>query len=192
MSRWLLTAVISSAALLLAACSSLPTDNRPQEFLDDGTAATVTIVDKPLVFARDRTERAANLRDYVTMVAASVNRSGKIQYVWITYAWSTLDPVSSGEVKSEQLVITADDRRIKLVPLAATASEAGVSVPVRAPPGVESISRVYATDLGTLRSVSTARDVRVQTETEDVAPYYELWDDQRSSLAKFVSYADGR
>ena len=39
---------------LLAACSSLPESAEPAEYLDQRTGATITVVDHPLVFARDR------------------------------------------------------------------------------------------------------------------------------------------
>src|SRR5258706_12201867 len=65
---------------------------QPEEYLDEQTGATVDVVDAPLVFARDRSERAANLRDYVTVAAAAVNRGGKLEYVLVAYVWSTLDP----------------------------------------------------------------------------------------------------
>jgi hypothetical protein len=192
MSRFLWIAACSAAAGLLGGCSSLPTEHKPQEYLDERTGASITMADKPLVFARDRTERAANLRDYVTLVAASVNRAGKLQYVWIAYAWSTLDPLMAGKSETESLVITADDRRIVFNPVAATAAEAGISVPVRAPPGVTSISHVYGTDLATMGFLTMATSVRLQISNSDVAPYYELWDDGRASLNDFVRFANGQ
>jgi hypothetical protein len=174
-----------------SACTSLPNTTAPREFLDERTGATVAMVDKPMIFARDRSERAANLRDYITLVAASLNRSGKIEYVWIAYAWSTLDARALARTSIDSMVMTADDRRIALRPLASTAVESGVSAPVRAPPGVSSISRVYAADLDTLRFMAAARNLRVQAANDETEPYYELWDDQRTSLASFVRYANG-
>jgi hypothetical protein len=191
MSRIALPVVISSLMGLLAACSSLPTAHVPQEYLDERTGATVTMAAKPLVFASIRTERATNLRDYLTLVPASVNRAGSIQYVWIAYAWSTLDPLLVGKGETESLVITADDRRIVLLPVATTAAEAGISLPKRGPPGVSSISHVYRADLETMGLMATARGVRLQVGTGDSAPYFELWDDGLDSLAEFVRFAHG-
>ena len=58
-------ALAALAALLLAptrhaACAA---DREPLEYLDPDTAATVTVVAQPLVFANPRTELAANARD---------------------------------------------------------------------------------------------------------------------------------
>ncbi|MGH8264254.1 MAG: hypothetical protein ACRET4_12300 [Steroidobacteraceae bacterium] len=75
-------------ASTLCALAGAATAHDPIEYLDEKTAATVTAVHAPLVFARERRDVAANLRDYVTLVAASVNRSGNISYVLIAYFWS--------------------------------------------------------------------------------------------------------
>jgi hypothetical protein len=181
----------TALALLAMACTSLPAEPAPQEHLDERTGATLTVADKPLEFARDRSERAANLRDYLTLVAASVNRGGKIRYVFISYAWSTLDVRDAGAGSGEALIITADDRRMKLQLAAADPLEAGLSMPLRAPPGVETISRVYAVDLDTLRFLANSRSLRLQTTDSEDAPYYELWDDARGALRAFVRFADG-
>jgi hypothetical protein len=192
MPRLVWIAACSVAAGLLNGCTSLPAASQPQEYLDQRSGVTVTVADKPLVFARDRTERAANLRDYVTLVAASVNRAGKIQYVWIAYAWSTLDPLLAGSSETAGLVITADDRRIGFTPVAATPTEAGISVPIRAPPGVKSISHVFGTDLDTMGFLTVAHTLRLQVSDSDTAPYYELWEDGRTALGDFVRLANGR
>lgn len=56
-------------------CSVAPARSGPAEYLDENTGATITTVDQPLVFAVERNDVAANLRDYVTLAAAAVNRS---------------------------------------------------------------------------------------------------------------------
>jgi len=80
-----LPALLAGALVLIAGCTSARAIPQPHEYLDEQTGATVTAVDAPLVFARERSERAANLRDYVSVVAASVNRGGKVEYVLIAY-----------------------------------------------------------------------------------------------------------
>src|SRR5258706_6685420 len=106
-----LAALLAGAVLLVAGCSSAPAIPQPHEYLDEQTGATVTSVDAPLVFARDRSERAANLRDYVTVVAASVNRGGKLEYVLVVYVWSTLDPQNApASALVDSLPLLPDDR----------------------------------------------------------------------------------
>ena len=55
----------------LGTCVALAGDKQPREYLDEETAATITVVAEPLVFACPRPELAANVRDYVTLAAAA-------------------------------------------------------------------------------------------------------------------------
>ncbi len=90
------TLILFGVTALLTACASGPgasgkfgsSPARPIEYLDDRNGATVSAMGKPLLFASDRSNlaanlRSANLRDYVTITAASVNRAGKRDYVLI-------------------------------------------------------------------------------------------------------------
>lgn len=183
----------------LYACSSVPSISSPQEYLDPETAATVTIVGQPLVFARERPERAVHMRDYVTLAAAAVDRSGKIEYVLIAYFWTTLDAHgrSNGSSKqtasqsdAEHTVIAADDRRIELSVEGQSAHDAGIGVRLHAPPGPSVAPRVYRTDLATLRFVAAAHHLAL-LQGPDSDPHYELWDDQRHSLDALVRSLSG-
>src|SRR5258706_10598447 len=94
-----LPALLAGALVLIAGCSSAPAIPQPHDYLDEQTGATVTSVEAPLVFARERSERAANLRDYVSVVAASVNRGGKGEDVLLAYVWAAparLNPPAPG------------------------------------------------------------------------------------------------
>ena len=114
MTRSIRTLILLGLLQALAACAATPVDNRPTEYLDEKSAATVTVVRHPLVLARERRELAANTRDYVTVAAAAVNRSGKITYVLIVYVWSTVDVRGAARAAApDTLVLAADDRRIR-------------------------------------------------------------------------------
>ena len=76
-------------AVALTACAALPGTPGPEEYLDPTTAATISVVGKPMVFGHERPERAAHMRDYVTLAAAAVNRGGKTDYVLVAYDWTT-------------------------------------------------------------------------------------------------------
>jgi hypothetical protein len=184
---------VLGALLALAACGSTPVQERPTEYLDEHTAATVTIVDKPIVFARERPELAANVRDYVTLSAASVNRSGQMTYVLVGYFWSTLDAFGAPRIAAanDPLLLAADDRRIHLSTQGHSAKEAGIANPVHAPPQHDGPPTVYSTDLDTLRFLAAARDLTAVRGVDANAQKFEIWDDGRASLGAFVRFING-
>ena len=180
--------------LLLTACVTDQTlvPDAPTEILDQATGATITSVDKPLIFGMERRDLAANARDYVTLAAVSVNRSGNIHYVLLTYIWSTVDKRNRDMVAGDAIItLLADDRRIRLTSSGRTATQQGISMPLHEPPGPALAPVVYETDLETLRFIGAARNLELQTGADTVAPRYTLWDDNRASLAQFVRYLRG-
>jgi hypothetical protein len=188
-------ALAALAALLLAPAqrAAPAADLEPREYLDQDTAATVTVVAEPLVFANPRTELAANARDYVTVAAAAVDRNGKVSYVGIAYFWSTVDPrVRTDPLPSpESLLVLADDRRIELHLRGQSAHDAGIGVPVHVPPGAAATPHVYGLDLSTLRFIAEARQVTVLVDSNGTLLNYPLWDDRRAALRAFVRHMSG-
>lgn len=168
-------------------------DTQPREYLDPETAATVTVVGDPLVFDNPRTEVAANARDYVTVAAAAVNRSGKVSYVLVAYFWSTVDPRMRTDPlpNPEPLIVLADDRRIELTLRGHSAHDAGIGVAVLPPPGPAVTPNVYSIDLGALRSIAESRHLSLLTQTASTSIPYGLWDDRRAALRSFVQHMSG-
>lgn len=169
-----------------------PVDQQAREYLDQQTGATVSAVERPLVFARDRSERAANQRDYITLVAATVNRGGSRTYVLIAYVWSTLDPrYEPAKVDPDSLVIVGDDRRIRLNANGKSSADLGVAHGIDAPQGRAAKPLAFPTDPDTLRFIAAARNLEVQAKVDEAVVSYTLWDDQRRSLDRFVRFLDG-
>ena len=189
-----------AVAWLFAGCAANPYDSdepaapkqQAREYLDEQTGATISAVDRPLVFARDRSERAANQRDYVTLVAATVNRGGARSYVLIAYVWSTLDPrYEPARVDPDSLVIVGDDRRIALDANGKSSADLGVARGIDAPQGRAAKPLAFPTDPDTLRYLAAARNLEVQARVDDAVVSYVLFDDQRPSLDRFVRFLDG-
>jgi hypothetical protein len=181
-------------AVAVSACTTLPGTASPEEYLDPTTAATISIVGKPLVFAHERPERAAHMRDYVTLAAAAVNRSGKTDYVLVAYDWTTFDEHGrSGETSSATtaLVVAADDRRITLSLAGHSAHDVGIGTPVHPPPAGPATPDIYRTDLATMRFIAAARHLAVLKQSDAAATTYQIWDDQRAALGVFVDLLSG-
>jgi len=192
--------ILCGCTALLSACASgpagveksAPSSKQAIEYLDQQSGATVTAMEKPLLFARDRSERAANLRDYVTMTAATVNRSGKRDCLLIAYIWSTLDArYEPARPVADSLILVADDRRIRLDAKGGTPADYGIVRAVGAPPGRTVKPLVFPTDLDTLRYIAAARSLQVEATVGDEVQSYILWDDQRKALDRFVRYLNG-
>jgi hypothetical protein len=192
-------AALASLALL-AGCAARPgvfeeearqQASQSNEYLDEQTGSTVTVVEQPLVFARDRSERAANLRDYITLSAATINRGGKRTYVLVAYVWSTLDPRFNPLTSATDMVLRADDRRLVLTAAGQSPAQLGIGRPVHAPAGQQVVPLVYPADLGLLRFLAASRSLSAQVGTEGENYDYELWDDKRGSLSDFVRFLEG-
>jgi len=196
-----IVATLLLTTALLAGCNTIPPDaddpvtaapEQVREYLDEQTGATVSAVDQPLVFARDRSERAANQRDYVTLAAATVNRGGKRDYVLIAYVWSTLDPrYEPANVDPDSLVLVADDRRIHLTANGKSSADLGIGRAIHAPSGRGAKPLAFPTDLATMRFIAAARSLEMQAKSDDTIVTYTLWDDQRGSLDRFVHFLEG-
>jgi hypothetical protein len=180
-------------AVALSACTTLPGTASPEEYLDPTTAATISIVGKPLVFAHERPERAAHMRDYVTLAAAAVNRGGKTDYVLVAYDWTTFDEHGrSGEAPgTTALVVAADDRRITLNLAGHSAHDVGIGTPVHPPPVGSATPDIYRTDLATMRFIAAARHLTVLKQSDAASTAYSIWDDQRAALGVFVDLLSG-
>ena len=188
-------ALAALAALFLGSAprAGCGADFEPREYLDEHTAATITVVAEPLVFANPRTELAANARDYVTLAAAAVNRTGKVSFVAIGYFWSTVDPRMRTDPlpAPDPLVLMADDRRIELHLRGQSAHDAGIGVAVHAPAGTVAAPQVYGMDLATLRFIAEARHLTVFARSNGTLLRYPLWDDRRAALKSFVEHMGG-
>jgi hypothetical protein len=178
--RWAAAAVVM---LGMTACVSRPTD-APRQYLDEHSAATVTVAPDALVFARPRPELAVHARDYLTVVPVDVNRAGQHVLYLYSYVWSTIDKrgLANPDATEAAFEIIADGRRIPLAPVQATPRQLGlVEAPVRAPS--DSARLIIApTTRETLEFLATASSLRAVAVANGVAERYELWSDARNAL----------
>ena len=182
--------ILASLAVAAVSCGTAAAAGPPHQYTDEATAATITVVARPWVFARARRDLAANARDYVTLAAAAVDRAGRIEYVIVAYVWSTLDERLDPERRRDTstLVIAADDRRIELTAPVTSPDEVGIADPVLPPPGPLRQPQVYRIDFATLRFLAAARRVSLLLGTGPLAPTYDVWSDGRPALGSFVDY----
>lgn len=180
---WVLAALASG----LCACVSAGDRAGPITYLDPDTGTTFVAVARPLVFSHARSELAARSRDYASVAAASVDRSGRVEYVLLVYFWSTVDPriapVKPGPTTG--LVLAAEDRRIALEPISLAVP------PIDRPPARHIIAMMYRTDFATLRYLAAVRRISLLRADTQGTERYRLWDDERTALADLVRSPTG-
>jgi len=196
--------------LLLAgsAAAAASGANAPREYLDEETGATVFFVGRPLVFAResapfngingrvvrtrpdDLPDMTLAPRDYVSLAAAAVDRSGKYSYVLIGYFWlvGTPQPSQNACFDREHLVLQLEDRRIELAPFDGSARDAGISQPIHRPSIGNAEPAVYSIDLATLGLIAESAHPVLYCGAEKSPLRYELWEDRLPALRELVRH----
>lgn len=181
----LISLALALLATAAAGCASAPP---PEEYLDPVTAALVTTVSSPMVFARAHQDVSANSRQYATVAGVSINRSGRYEYLLLVYLWSTVDPrLGTDRHPGQNLIWLADDRAIRLVRDTRSMHEAGISRPLYAPDHTRSRPRIYRTDKETLRFLSSAKRLRLVLEGDDDPRPFDVWTDGRHELGQLAT-----
>jgi hypothetical protein len=179
--------LILVALSLLASCRS-HRPRHPDEFLDPVTAAMVSSVHTPIIFARAHQDVAANSHQYVNVVATSINRQGHYEYILLVYVWSTVDArLGAGAHPGETLLFLADERAIRLQRDGRSLKEVGVAKPLLRPLHFHGPPRIYKTDRETLRFIASARRVRLQLEGDQDARPFDIWKDGRKQLGALAA-----
>ena len=179
--------LLTLACLCLLSCKTAG-PRRPSEYLDPVTAAMVSSVTAPIIFARPHQDVAANARQYATVVGASVNRSGHYEYVLLVYIWSTVDArLGAGAHPGDTLILLADDRAIRMPRDGRSLKEVGIAKPLLEPLHARGSPRIYRTDRATVQFISTARHLRMQLEGDQDARPFDVWKDGRRELGQLAS-----
>jgi hypothetical protein len=162
-----------------------------RELYDERTGDTLSVVSKPLVFARERTDVAAHARDYATLVAIETDRSGQYSDYLLLYRWSTVDRRMSAppDAQAGHLRILTDGRTIDLTPL--EEMPVSVSPQLYAPKRADDVIRAYRTDAATLRYLAMSRDLTVRMTQEALDTPFKIWVDGRTELGEFAARAAG-
>lgn len=180
--------LVATVLTLMAAGCATPPDTGVHAYLDETSAATVTVASRGLVFARERPDLAVHARDYLTLVPIDVNRAGvHVQYFYC-YIWSTIDKrrLPAGDDEPTQFELIADGRRIPLTLVAAAPRSLGLAVSPVPPPSDTAQAIISITSRETLGFLVRAAEVRAVGLRDGLSERYELWSDGRESLAALL------
>lgn len=168
---------LGTAAILAAGCAATPAPDSAREYLDEQTAATVTVGSRPLVFALERPDLAVHARDYLTLVPVDINRAGTHAQYFYGYVWSTIDKRRAGEGDRgwPRFELIADGRRIPLVPIAGTPRGIGLGEPPLPSPTASAAVLVAPTTREVQEFVARADVVVAVAHREDASERFALW-----------------
>ena len=165
------------AVAMLSGCVASAPSSGEREYLDEQTAATVTVGSSELVFARERPELAVNARDYLTLVPVDVNRAGAHAQYFFGYAWSTIDRGATGSERPAmpRFDLVADGRRIPLVPHEGSLGALGLGELPVPPPSRSATVLVAPATREQLEFVRSASDVRALMLGDQGSERFDLW-----------------
>jgi hypothetical protein len=174
-------------AAFLGGCVMPPL--QPIAVLDERSGASLTVVDQPLVLARERRDVAVQARDYLTMLAAEINESGRRRLVWVVHQWSTIDSRASEFQPSPgaTLLLIADGRDLRLAPIRDFNADAYLgNAALRPPTDAQAITTVYAVDAATLEFTANSEHVYASFPDSQLLLPFALWNDGRPALLRFL------
>ncbi len=182
-SRWACVVVMTAASL--SACVMPPLE--PRSVLDERSGTSLTVVDEPVIFARERRDVAVQARDYLTLVAAEINESGRRRLVWIVHQWSTIDARARDfqPTPGAPLLLVADGRDILLNPVDGSIAAEYLDNPaLLAPDDADAVTTVYAVDDAILEYVASARHLTASFPESRLTLPFLLWTDGRGALQR--------
>lgn len=172
-----------------AACSSLPTS--PRDLLDERTGITMSVVGAPIEF--DHEPNGGSAHDYLTLIAAQEDDDGKHTTLIVLYRWSVFYGAAPfvPEAGSGELLIDVDGHSIDLQPQPHLPAGLPQARDLFVPDTSEGSTRVYVTDLETLRLIAASHQLTVRLPKESPIGSFTLWHDGRAALGQFVKHLSG-
>ncbi len=186
------TASILVLLAVLGGCT-VP-DSRPREFLDEQTAATITIVADPVIFAgktdglrgldRERSTFGQNAnRDYMELYGIDVNRMGSHRQYFVIQKWLTPRDTETRAI----LELTVDGNTIELRATPEDLHKLGISGPPAPTFSKSSKWWYFPTDTATLRRIAGAASLDASLVIGDQRTAYEIFTDGRAQLGELAA-----
>ncbi|MGH8175549.1 MAG: hypothetical protein ACREV5_04730 [Steroidobacter sp.] len=179
---------VSTALLLLicVACTSTP-GTAPREYLDEQTAATITVVADPWIFSRERTNETADQRDFLNVYAIDVNRMGDHKQYFAVLQSLPLVDSQGRELPAPTLQLRTSADVLSLEPTPEEPRKLGLARPVAESYSLTSKWWYFPVDRQTLASVATSGDVQATLVVGETQTPYVLWRDGRAEVEELTS-----
>ena len=125
-------------SLLLLFATGCATPVTPHQYFEEETAATITVVARPWIFAVDDPGSAFTRRGFLNLYALDVNRAGTHQR-YFAVMQSSFDVVLPDEKSSTPMLeVQASDRKMVFQSTAQNPRQLGIAQPLEQPIALES------------------------------------------------------
>jgi hypothetical protein len=173
--------IVLLAALAFAGCASTPSV-APREYLDEQTAATITVVADPWIFTR---KNAPPQLDFFNLYAIDVNRMGDHKkYFAVVHYWPGPDLAGSS---APTLVLNAGSQEMKLTAAIEDARQLGVAQALDKSAPSSAKTWFYPVDKERLQAIAQSRQLAAMLATEKIEATYVVWRDGSSELSEFAT-----
>jgi hypothetical protein len=178
------------ALLFVSIVAGCATPHAAREYLDNDTAATVTVAQRGWIFARERPDLAVHAQDYVTITPVQTNRNGQRTIYLYCHVWSTIGRLGHATAipANAELTLIADDRPVTLTRHTATLRALGFGKEPVPTPNDAAELRAVKVDADLLRFLINAEQLRVAVKTGAEVEYFLPWRDGRDAAAAFLDH----
>ena len=174
-----------SLVLICLGCADAPSV-APRAYLDERTAATITVVAEPWIFAREDANATIDQRDVLNLYAINVNRMGDHRQYFA--ALQSLPPRDAeGRELSPTLELRVGGEVVSFSPSAENPHELGVAQPVAKAYTLGSRWWFFPVRKDVLAGIATSADVQAALVFDGVRKPYVLWRDGRAEAEAFMS-----
>ena len=176
------TLFVACIAALIVGCASERVIT-PRQYLDEQTAATITVVADPWVFNR---QGATPQLDFVNLYAIDVNRMGDHrQYLVVVQYW----PAPEWDSTLPTLEIYAGEERVSLEPSEVSARNLGVVQAFDSSAPRSARRWFYPVDREQLTRIARTNHTSIALLRADVRAAYAMWRDGSAELNEFATFA---
>lgn len=175
--------ILLLAILAFAGCATTKSVT-PREYLDEQTAATITVVADPWIFTR---KNAPPQLDFFNLYAIDVNRMGDHKkYFAVVHYW----PGQEFAQAPPTLILNSGAQELKLEAIAETPRQMGIAQPLDTSAPSSAKTWLYPVDQAHLQSIARDRQLAATLVTEQVNAAYAVWRDGSTELSEFATAFD--
>jgi hypothetical protein len=176
-------------ALVAAGCSTTRPAG-PREYLDEKTAATITVVSDPWIFTREQFGSAVDANDFLNLYAIDVNRMGEHRQYLAVLQSVPLEPSTAPDAATDgppKLELRTGEHKIVLEVAAEDPQALGIAQPIAASYTLTSRWWYFPVSKQTLTTVAGASDLTASMQTQGHRVPYVMWRDGRAAVAELTA-----